>query len=559
MRASSRFAAGLALAGSFLTGVDAAIQTVTRNGRYLYTADGNRFYIKGVAYQEQGAVVASASNPFLEPSTFIDPLADGTACTRDLPYLQQLGVNTIRAYSVNSSLNHDSCMQTFSNAGIYTIIDLSLPGNGSMDRNAPTWTTNLLDLYIETINVFSKFNNVLAYNVGNEVIIQPNGTAAATFVKAAARDVKAYLNSIKSSALVGYASIDGDATWLDPLANYLSCDPSGSNSGAAAIDLFGLNNYEWCGNSTFEASYAGTEGNFAGYNVAAYFSEYGCITSPPRLWTEVGALFSSQMSPVWSGGVAFSYFPATSVQGQFGMVTISTDGSTVTPSSDFTNLQTQYAAASPPNSPSQSAAGTTSYPSCPQQNSTWLASNTLPPTPNFAACQCLENNLSCQFTPTTSNYTAIVGSLLNYACSLIGQAGGTCAAISSDGTTGTYGAVSECDPTIMLSYVMSEYYIANGANAQSCSFGGNGTVNSKAPSSASAANAAATSCLASATGASVPTLPADAPSATVTTSSSGSGSGSSNAASVVLADARTLMGMGVLVAAGIASGLWTIA
>lgn len=48
--------------------------------------------------------------------------------------------------------------------------------------------------------------------------------------------------SIKSSALVGYASIDGDATWLDPLANYLSCDPSGSNSGATAIDLFGLNN-----------------------------------------------------------------------------------------------------------------------------------------------------------------------------------------------------------------------------------------------------------------------------------------------------------------------------
>lgn len=556
MRASARFAVGLALAGVFLAGVD-AIQTVTRNGRYLYTADGNRFYIKGVAYQEQGAVVASASNPFLEPSTFIDPLSDGTACTRDLPYLQQLGVNTIRAYSVNSSLNHDSCMQTFSNAGIYTIIDLSLPGNGSMDRNAPTWTTNLLDLYIETISVFSKYNNVLAYNVGNEVVIASNGTGAATFVKAAARDVKAYLNSIKSSALVGYASIDGDATWLDPLANYLSCDPSGSNSGATALDLFGLNNYEWCGNSTFQASYAGVEGEFAGYNVAAYFSEFGCITSPPRLWTEVGALLSSQMSPVWSGGVAFSYFPATSVQGQFGMVTISPDGTTVTTSSDFTNLQTQYAAASPPNSPSQG--GTTSYPSCPQQNSSWLASNTLPPTPNSAACQCLENNLSCQFTPTTSNYTAIVGSLLDYACSLIGQSGGTCSAISSNGTTGQYGAVSECDPTIMLSYVMSDYYIANGANAQSCSFGGNGTVNSKAPSSASAANTVASSCLASATGTSVPTLPSGA-SSPPASSSSGSGSGSSpNAASVVLADARTLMGMGVLVAAGIASGLWTIA
>ncbi len=31
-----------------------AIQAVTRAGRYLYTADGNRFYIRGIAYQEQG-------------------------------------------------------------------------------------------------------------------------------------------------------------------------------------------------------------------------------------------------------------------------------------------------------------------------------------------------------------------------------------------------------------------------------------------------------------------------------------------------------------------------
>jgi hypothetical protein len=48
-------------------------------------------------------------------------------------------------------------------------------------------------------------------------------------------------NSKKSSALVGYAAIDGDATWIVPLASYLGCDPSGGNSGSTAIDLFGLN------------------------------------------------------------------------------------------------------------------------------------------------------------------------------------------------------------------------------------------------------------------------------------------------------------------------------
>ena len=49
-------------------------------------------------------------------------------------------------------------------------------------------------------------------------------------------------NSIKSSVLVGYAAIDGDPSWILPLAEYFSCDPSGANSGATAIDLYGLNN-----------------------------------------------------------------------------------------------------------------------------------------------------------------------------------------------------------------------------------------------------------------------------------------------------------------------------
>lgn len=72
--------------------------------------------------------------PFSEPSTFIDPLANGTACARDLPFLKQLGVNTIRVYSVNASLNHDSCMQGLSGAGIYAMYVVMLK------PRVPLWT-----------------------------------------------------------------------------------------------------------------------------------------------------------------------------------------------------------------------------------------------------------------------------------------------------------------------------------------------------------------------------------------------------------------------------------
>lgn len=51
----------------------------------------------------------------------MDNLADAAGCARDLPNLQKLGINAIRAYSVDSSLNHDSCMSALSGAGIYVM------------------------------------------------------------------------------------------------------------------------------------------------------------------------------------------------------------------------------------------------------------------------------------------------------------------------------------------------------------------------------------------------------------------------------------------------------
>ncbi|KAK8843496.1 hypothetical protein IAR55_007156 [Kwoniella newhampshirensis] len=525
-----RFSLSTALLGSipFLTMIS-ALPNITRTGKYLYDESGSRFYIKGVAYQPQGQLAASsaandANGGFPEPSSYVDPLSSPQNCTRDLPYLQQLGVNAIRVYSVNASLNHDECMRTFSGAGIYVLLDVSLPLNGSIDRSSPSWSTNLLNSYITTIDKFRNYDNILGFNIGNEVINQVGNSNAGPYVKAAARDIKAYLKSVGSTALVGYAAVDGDADFRNSLAEYLTC---GGDS--IAVDLYGLNNYEWCGNENLNSSNWNTiTSGFANIPVATYMSEYGCIFSPPRLWTEVAALYTSPVSDVFSGGMAYSYFPTAD---GYGMVTFSADGNTVTTSQDFTRLATQYNATNPANAPVKSSV-TAGQLDCPPEGASLLASSNLPPTPDESVCNCVNQNaLACHVLQSTANEPTVLGSLLDYACSLLGSSnsGTSCDAIGGNGTAGTYGQLSFCSPAIKLSYAMSAYYEFNPIPS-SCDFGGNATLSSNRPNTAQDATSAAASCLASEPSGGVFTPSASGPSGTATSTNSASTSARTTAA-----------------------------
>lgn len=137
------------------------------------------------------------------------------------------------------------------------------------------------------------------------------------------------------------------------------------------------------------------------------------------------------------------------------MVNISSDTKSVTTGDDFGRLAAEYNNISFVESPSSSSAGSTSFPACGQPTDQFLASDNLPPTPNAAACNCVEQTFSCLFTPQTTNYSVILGELLNYGCSQLGQAGGSCDAIASDGQAGTYGSLSGCDPSKSSAAVLS--------------------------------------------------------------------------------------------------------
>jgi len=257
------------------------------------------------------------------------------------------------------------------------------------------------------------------------------------------------------------------------------------------------------------------------------------------------------MTPNWSGGVAFSYFPT--VDG-YGMTNISADGKTVTPSVEFTNLAAQYSNLTTINTPAQSAAGSTSYPPCVAGDGTnFLASTTLPPTPNAAACSCdVQTAFSCVFTPQTQNYSAIVGDLLNYACAQLGSQGDKCNPIASNGQTGTYGQFSGCSPNDQLSWAMSEFYENSNRVATSCSFSGNATINKSAAPNKASAQAVEVAC-ASQTGVFTP----PAPTAPVTGGGTNQGSGSSG--SHHNSGSQTaFIGMGAMMLVAVGGGAWTL-
>ncbi len=275
------------------------ITDLAQGKHFFYKTNGSEFFIKGVAYQQD----VNSNGTTSGTSTFTDPLADPAGCQRDIPLLQGLGANVIRVYAINSSLDHSQCMQMLQNAGIYVIQDLSNPSD-SINRDDPSWTTDLFASYAAVIDAMAPYTNVLGFFAGNEVSNAPNNTAASAFVKAAVRDCKAYIKAKSYRTIgVGYATND-DADIRLNLADYFNCGDASS-----AIDFWGYNIYSWCGASSYTISgYDQRTAEFANYSVPAFFAEYGCNTVQPRVFTEVQAIYGTNMTPTWSGGIVYMYF-----------------------------------------------------------------------------------------------------------------------------------------------------------------------------------------------------------------------------------------------------------
>ena len=193
-----------------------------------------------------------------------DPIANSTACERDIPYFTKLGINAIRVYAVDNSVNHDTCMNALAAAGIYLILDTDT-SKYSLNRDDPAESYNsvYLQSVFATIDEFANYPNTLAFLSGNEVINNASNTNCAPYVKAVTRDMKQYIGSRGYRSIpVGYSAADV-AQNQQLMAEYMNCGTNDQRS-----DFYAINDYSWCDPSSFTTSGWDTlVQNYTGYGI----------------------------------------------------------------------------------------------------------------------------------------------------------------------------------------------------------------------------------------------------------------------------------------------------
>lgn len=291
-----------------------------KNNKFFQKGSDKPFLIRGVDYQPGGS------------SKFVDPIASTKNCERDVKHFKDLGLNTVRVYSVDNSKNHDKCMKMLDDAGIYLILDVNTPKN-SINRAepGPSYNSAYMQTVFATIDAFKGYDNVLGFFAANEVINSGNTTEAAPYVKAVVRDMKQYIKKqSKRTIPVGYSAADvSDNRWEQ--MQYFNC----GDDEDARIDMFGMNDYSWCGDSSFKASgYSSKVEQYKDYSIPLFLSEFGCNEVTPRTFSEIETIYSDDFD-LFSGGLVYEYSEESN---KYGLVKIDSDDK-VSTLKDFDTLK----------------------------------------------------------------------------------------------------------------------------------------------------------------------------------------------------------------------------
>lgn len=232
-----------------------------KGSMFFVPSDASQCFIRGIIIYQQipsddnGSVATNLARASAD-NLYVDPLSDGSACLRDIPFLQKLRINVVRSYGIDPGRDHSSRMNDLANAGIYVLADLPAPGLTISDKKNLVWNDALYDRYTQVIDAMHNLTNLLGFIIGDNVIQGISQDDTGPFVKAAVRDMKAYINQKDYRMIpIGYVNdlLVGNGAVIDPVSKntweYLNCGNANET-----IDFFGDNAVSFCKDSSFQTS-----------------------------------------------------------------------------------------------------------------------------------------------------------------------------------------------------------------------------------------------------------------------------------------------------------------
>lgn len=294
-----------------------ASDTIHVRGKHLYKSDGTPFVVKGIAFPTPPENLGAQQHYGYDAKSWLAILHQ----LRDLG----LEFNTIRLYRLYAAVDYSEFFHGAAELGVYVIVPLtSAEGPGVLDRKlaAPKCYKSKLFVYgARAVREYLQYPNVLAGMVGNEVMNDEKAWLAAPCIRAYARDLKVFMDSMvdegvadrtlpliyaaQDSATIGGADTDKDAV-MKLTVDYLSCadegkgeavtDVTGEDSsqefesfsdnkfGQSPIDIYGVNVESWCSSTQdFYYNPDGTPGSYYSLwealrnsSIPIIFSEMGC-------------------------------------------------------------------------------------------------------------------------------------------------------------------------------------------------------------------------------------------------------------------------------------------
>ncbi|PSN69800.1 hypothetical protein BS50DRAFT_618781 [Corynespora cassiicola Philippines] len=375
-------------------------------------------------------------------------LKNGTLCSSDVPYLQDLNVNALQS-KLDPSENYSECMQILSDAGIYVVSAFTSKTQYFAD-SYPVWDASLFEFFTSGINALAKWKNLLGVRI--EVALNANHsgmdytTQSAPFIKRIVLDLRSYIISkgyrdipighnipdiAQEDSAIPEGILQYFSCWEDPANVFLTTTMKRCPHNGQVDDIISLANKS---------------------SIPIWAEKLGCgWNSDPngRDLRDAAQVFGRDGLNVLSGGVIYVYSGGRTNDTRL----LEDEGGDVTPLPAYTSVASILSQVTP--DPIISAPTSLKEASCSTSGIVWpMIPTTLPPSPsNQTLCKCMMKVLDCH--ATMSLNTKSPDDLVGIFQPLCGTENRNCPGIRVSPLDGVYGPYSICTSTERYSWAIS--------------------------------------------------------------------------------------------------------